>query len=87
MFHWGGKDDLGIRVPEPLESAYEGIQLHGGVKCHLNEHGVFSCDAVTLKYIGAGLDKWIELPFLFGCHFQIDIGFDVVAQFIRIHGT
>ena len=79
MLHRRGEYNLGICVSEPLERSNEGIQLHGGVEGHLNQHGVFSRDTVTFQNIGTRFNEGIKLSFLFWRHFQIDIGFDVVA--------
>lgn len=85
MIHGSGEDDLGFGVPEALQGPDEGIQLHGGVEGHLEEHGVFSRDAVAFQHIGAGGNEGVKLRFLLGGHLQIDEGLNVVAHAHEVH--
>ena len=85
-FHRCGKNDLCAGSSELLKMPQEHIQIGGVLKCHLDQLGILTGNAVALQHIGARLNKRIEGAFLMGSHFQADESGDIISQFASVNG-
>lgn len=85
MRHRRGEHDLGGGVSETLNLSDKRIQFLRGRKCHLDQHGVHTGNAVALQHVGAAVNERIKLRLLVCRQLQIDESGNMITQLLPVN--
>ena len=85
MRHRRREHDLSGGVSETLNLSDKRIQFLRGRKCHLDQHGVHTGNAVALQHVGAAVDERIELRLLVCRQLQIDESSNMITQLLPVN--
>ena len=85
MRHRRGEHDLGGGVSATLNLSDKRIQFLRGRKCHLDQHGVHTGNAVALQHIGAAVNERIKLRLLVCRQLQIDESGNMITQLLPVN--